>query len=464
MFNYKPPISQITPKGERQTVMRKYPLLLACMALLPTTIQAQDAGSATQTATANAGSFQFSLDECLQYAFGNSYQRQSLQLSEKNAEESITQAKSNRKPSVNLSAGESASHYGSDSDIHVSGNAGINAGITLYQGGSISNNIKRSQIEAEDAKLKIEKYDNSLSIEILNAYLTVLRSDETIKYKTAVVETSKEQAELGKKKYDAGTMLESDYLVLEAQYTANRTDTLDSQISRQTSLLSLKRLMSMDPYADLSLIGPDTSAIDALALLPSQDECVNKALETMPDLKLSKSAIEITEIQTDITKAGRRPTISANAGIGTSHRDFDNVGRQLGDNFNQQIGVSLSMPLYDRGQTKSKLAQSKYSRQMAELDEAQAELEIKQTVINQYQNVKLAYERYKMAKQRCNAYREVLNVYNVKFNVGAVVITDLLTQQANYINAINEYVQAKYSFILNRKILDVYTGDGVKMN
>lgn len=442
--------------------MRKYPLLLACMALMPAAMQAQESGN--PASTTNAESYHLTLDECLQYAFGNSYQRQSLQLSGKNAAESTTQAKNNRKPNVNLSAGESASHIGSSSDIHVSGNAGINAGITIYQGGSITNNIKRSQIEEEDAKLRVEKYDNSLSIEILNAYLTVLRSEETIKYKAAVVETSKEQAEQGKKKYDAGTLLESDYLVLDAQYTANRTDTLDSRISRQTSLLSLKRLMSMDPYADLSLIGPDTSAIDALALLPSQDECVNKALETMPELKLSKSAIEITEIQTDITKAGRRPTVSASAGIGTSHRDFDNVGRQLGDNFNQQVGISLSMPLYDRGQTKSKLAQNKYAKQMAELDEAQAELEIKQTVINQYQNVKLAYERYKMAKQRCNAYREVLNVYNAKFNVGAVVITDLLTQQANYINSINEFVQAKYSFILNRKILDVYTGDGVRMN
>lgn len=220
----------------------------------------------------------------------------------------------------------------------------------------------------------------------------------------------------------------------------------------------------MDPSANLSLVGPDTSTIDALALLPSQEECVNNALQTMPELKLTKSAIEAAEIQTEIIKANKRPTISASAGISTSHRDFDDMGSQLGDNFSQQVGISLSMPIYDRGQTKSKLTQNKYAKQMAELDKSQTELEIKQTVINQYQNVRLAYERYKMAKQRCNAYREVLNVYNAKFNVGSVVITDLLTQQANYINAINEYVQAKYSFILNRKILDVYTGNGVRMD
>lgn len=433
--------------------MKKYPILLACMAFLPLANQAQETGS-----------YHFTLDQCLQYAFGNSLQRQNLKLTEKSAAENTIQAKNNRKPGVNLSAGESASHVGSESDIHISGNASINAGITIYQGGSITNNIKRSQIEEDDAKLRVEKFDNSLSIEILNTYLTVLRNEEAIKYKEAIVKTSGEQAEQGKKKFDAGAMLESDYLVLEAQYAQNRTDTLESQIMRQTSLLSLKKLLSMDPVANLSLIGPDTSTIDAMALLPTQEECVNNALQTMPELKLTQSAIEAAEIQTEITKAGVRPTISASAGIGTSHRDFSDIGRQLGDNFNQQVGISLSMPIYDRGQTKSKLAQNKYSKQMSELDKAQTELEIKQTVINQYQNVKLAYERYKMTRQRCNAYREVLNVFNAKFNVGSVVITDLLTQQANYINAINEYVQAKYAFILSRKILDVYTGNGVRMD
>ena len=54
-------------------------------------------------------------------------------------------------------------------------------------------------------------------------------------------------------------------------------------------------------------------------------------------------------------------------------------------------------------------------------------------------------------------------MYNVKFKMGAIVITDLLQQQDNYISAINDYIQAKYSFLLSRKILDVYTGEAVSM-
>ncbi|MCQ2218639.1 MAG: TolC family protein [Paludibacteraceae bacterium] len=442
--------------------MRKYSLLLIGLALTALNVEAQET-SESMDSIANVESYRFTLDDCLQYAFGNSYERQSLKLSEKTAAESVTQAKNNRKPNVNFSAGESAQHAGSNSHINMSGNAGISSGITLYQGGSISNSIKQSKQAEEESHLRTKKYDNSLSIEILSAYLSVLRNEETLKYKTSIVTTSKEQADLGKKKYDAGAILESDYLILDAQYASNKTDTLDSHISYITNMLTLKRLMSLDPNADLQLVAPDTSAIEALALLPSQEECVDKALQTMPELQLSKSAIDIAETQIDITKAGRRPTISANASVGTSHRDFDNIGRQFGDNFNQQVGLSLSLPIYDRGQTKSKLVQNRIAKQQAEVEYAQNELSIKQTVIQQYQNVKLAYERYKMTQQRCKAYAEVFNVYNAKFNVGMVVITDMLQRQDNYISAINEYVQAKYAFILNRKILDVYTGESISM-
>lgn len=421
------------------------------------------AAQTTDSTQASHGSYLFTLDQCLQYAFGNSYERQSLKLTEKSSDESINQANSNRQPSVNASAGENATHTGGDDNVVFNGNAGINASVNLYEGGSIKNTIAQTKLQKENAELKTAQYDNSLTIEILNTFLDALKNGELLKYKTAIVATSKEQAQQGKKKYAAGNLLESDYLVLKAQYTANQTDTLDAYISRNNSLLTLKKLMSMDADANLDIVYPDTTAMDGLALLPSQDDEVNKALQTMPELKLDQKAIDIARQSTEITRSGNRPTLTANAGIGTSHRDFDNFGQQLGDNFYQQVGINFSMPLYDRGQTKSKIAQNKYAEQQAALDKQQDELTIRQTVIEQYQNVKLAYNRYKMAKEKCDAYKAVYDVYNVKFKMGAVVITDLLQQQDNYISAINDYIQAKYSFLLSRKILDVYTGEAVSM-
>ena len=52
--------------------------------------------------------------------------------------------------------------------------------------------------------------------------------------------------------------------------------------------------------------------------------------------------------------------------------------------------------------------------------------------------------------------------YNMKFKYGTVTSVDLLQQQNNYINYLTDFVRSKYSFILERKILDVYMDYPIK--
>ena len=98
--------------------------------------------------------YNLTLEQCIEYAFGNSLERQNMKLSEKVSEYSYEQAKNNRKPQVSGSISESVSHSGRDSDVNIGGNIGVNAGITLYQGRAIKNNIEKSRLEAENAVVR----------------------------------------------------------------------------------------------------------------------------------------------------------------------------------------------------------------------------------------------------------------------------------------------------------------------
>ncbi|MBQ6269415.1 MAG: TolC family protein, partial [Bacteroidetes bacterium] len=52
---------------------------------------------------------------------------------------------------------------------------------------------------------------------------------------------------------------------------------------------------------------------------------------------------------------------------------------------------------------------------------------------------------------------------NEKFKVGSITAVELLQQQVNYLNYLNDFLQNKYSFLLNRKLLDVYMGIPIKL-
>ena len=262
-------------------------------------------------------------------------------------------------------------------------------------------------------------------------------------------------------RYNAGALIESDYLMHKAQLQSDLADSLNTVISLENSLLNLKRYLSMDPQANLTIIEPDTSAIDYMALLPSNEEVLDKAKDHMPDMKLALSAIELANTALEISKSGTKPSLSASAGVNTGHSNFENFGTQLSDRFSQQIGLSLSYPIWDRGATKLQISKSKIQQQQAELDYRQTELDVTRTVVNQYRAVELEYKRYLAYRERKDAYAASFEAYKKKFEVGSILTVDLLQQQNNYINALNNYINAKYGFILNRKILDVYTGENI---
>lgn len=406
--------------------------------------------------------YNLTLEQCIEYAFGNSLERQNMKLSEKVSEYSYEQAKNNRKPQVSGSISESLSHSGRESDVNLGGNIGINAGATLYQGGAIKNNIEKSRIEANNAVVRTDQYDHNLIIKILQNFLTALSSEELLRYQKVILETSEEQLRQGEEKYKVGTILESDYLILQAQHANDECNLQSSQINRDNALLNLKLALSMDPNAELTLVYPDTTDMEALAEMPSVETAIQRTLDTYPDMILAKSNIEIQRINEEITRAGRRPTVSASAGLSTGHRNFDDFGNQLVDRFSQSLGVSMSVPIYDRGKTKTSLKMNEIQTKMAEVDMQETELKLRQTVAVECANVDLAYRKFKTNEKRAQAYKAVYDAYNMKFKYGTITSVDLLQQQNNYINYLTEYVRSKYSFILERKILDVYMDYPIK--
>lgn len=407
-------------------------------------------------------SYNFTLEQCIDYAFSNSLKRQSMKLSERSAELGLEQSKNARKPNVSGSVSESLSHNGHEESVNLGGSIGVNAGITIYQGGAINNNIEKSKLEAKKSQVSTVQYDHTLLLQILQYFMTAISSEEMMHSQQRILEMQKEQLRQGEEKYKVGTILESDYLILKAQYESDKCNVLNSQISHDNALLSLKQVLSLDPTEELVLVYPDTTDMEALALLPPIETVIERTIATNPDLQLAQYSIDIAEINKEIAKAGHRPTISASAGLHTSHRNFEDFGNQLGNSFGQSLGVSMSIPIYDRGNTKTSLKMRDVEQKMAEINKQNTELELRQTVTKECSNVNLAYAQYKAYKLKSDAYEKVFDVYSKKFEYGTITSVDLLQQQNNYVNALQDYFNSKYNFILSRKMLDVYMDYPIK--
>lgn len=405
----------------------------------------------------------FTLEQCLDYALQKNYNLQSMKLTEEAKEDALQQSKMERLPDLNASLNETFSNSKANPSSWT-GNYGLNAGIVLYQGGSIENTIKQNKLLTEQSKYQTSQYENELTVQILQAFLTVLGNEELLKYQEVVANASEEQLKQGKEQFRMGSILESDYMMLEAQYANDKNNISDTKINLDNSLLALKNLLSMHPSEEIQIIYPDTSSFTQMAIIPEKEYVMEKAFQTMPTLKISQYNVNIANVSTKLAKSGYFPSLSLSGGMGTGHvNGYSDFGTQLSDRLNEQVGLNLTVPIFNNNRVKSKVTQSRIALQQAELDQKQTELDVAQNVATEYQNVVSAYNKYKTTDIRQNAYLKTFEAYRAQFNAGAITAVDLLQQQNNYISALNDYIQSKYGFILKRKILDVYMGIPVKM-
>lgn len=410
-----------------------------------------------------SASYQFTFEDCIRFAFANSYERKSMQLTGKSLEATYEQSKLQRLPNLSASFGQNISN--NENGWSSSGNVGVGTSVTIYQGGQINNTIEQNRLNLERNEVQMERYDNQTIAQILQSFLTILGNQERLKYLLDVLKTSGEQLRQGQSKYQVGLILESDYLLLEAQYYSDSNNVVDTRINIENNLLDLKVLLSMDPTDQLEIISPDTDNLDELkASLPSEKEALSLAMAYMPDIRMGDYDIKIAEKSVSMAKGNYLPSISANANIGMGVFSFDGTGmKQWCSKPTESAGISVNIPIFNRGATKANVKKSQIALEQSRLDYEQTQLAVRQTVVQAYRDVISAYNAFKVSEVKENAYNKSFDAYNIQYRYGKITTVELLQQQNNYLNALNSYLQNKYSLLMKRKILDIYMGKSISL-
>lgn len=408
-------------------------------------------------------SYRFTLEDCLRFAFANSYERKTMELTGKSLEASYEQSKQQRLPSLSASVGQNLSN--NENGWSTSGNVGVGSSVTIYQGGNINNTIEQNRLNVERNEVQLQRYDNQLTLQILQSFLTILGNQELVSYQQEVLNTSRAQLKQGQARHRLGTILESDLLLLEAQYYSDSNNVADTRINIENNLLDLKVLLSMNPSDDLEIVAPNTDNLEMLKeTLPTEEEAVSLAMETMPDLRMSDYDIRLAEKSVDLARGNYFPSISANANVGMGILSYDSDGNSKWYGTpTESVGVSMSIPIYSRGQTKANVKKSRIALEQAQLDYEQSTLAVRQSAVQAYRNVVSAYNAYQVSQVKENAYSKSFNAYNMQYQYGNITTVELLQQQNNYLNALNSYIQNKYSLLMKRKILDVYMGKRIEL-
>ena len=432
--------------------------LVLLLAVFQTIAQSQNA-SVPQT---------LSLEECIRYAEEHNYSLQSAGLNVNSSEISLKQAKENIAPSVSasVSQGLGTNHY--QKSVGWNGNYGVSAGMTLFKGLSNYNSIQQSKLQVEQSQLQLEQNKNSIKISLIQAFLNIMMNEDMLEYQQKVLTSSQEQMEQGEQLFRVGKILESEYKMLQAQYTSDLYNIENTKINIQNNYLTLKNLLAIDPAVEIQIVRPDSATLFKSLEIPTLQELMTRAKSYLPELKIKENAITDAQYDIKIQKSNFYPSLSLSAGISTGYNNSnlaDNLGwgTQLWHGLGENIGLNLSIPIYQRSQVRHNVQQAQLRAQQAELSQKETEYQIGRELQQYYLDVLSAQNNYLVAEAQKDAYEANYTAYSFKFKYGSVTAVDLIQQQTNYLNQLNKYMQTKYSFVLQRKILDVLMGLPVRL-
>ena len=398
-----------------------------------------------------------SLDSCIAYAYRHNINIQTTQLNQQSAAASYEGAKWRFAPSVSASASQSLSlNHGTSS---LDGNYGVNANMTLFNGLNNVYNLRSARITQEQSALKVQQTLNDIGSQIITAYLTIMMNQERLLYQEEVLKTAQQQQQEGELKYSVGKMLESDYHLLVANSITAQSNITDTRITIQNNQLALRTLLCMDDNVTIGILEDFTNTLPQ-ELLPTLDTALAFSLRNLPDLYISQKDVELAQLNVKMAQANFMPTLGLNAGAnyydGNSGQVSDNGTLVTSGGINSSVSLNLSIPILNRGTSHTQYKQSKIQLEQSQLQHDQTFIDLKKKVEGQYLNLMQSLNKYHSSQVLESAYKDSYEVYVIKYAQGAVTTVEMLQQQDKYLSANADYLQNKYNYILEQKILDIY--------
>lgn len=422
----------------------------------------------------------WTLQDCIDYALENNITLKKSQLQKQSATEELKGAKAALLPTLSASTNQSLGYqpwkdtgmsYVTNGTVNTkvdkasyNGSYSLSGQWTVWNGGRNTNTIKLDRLAEQEAALSAQETANSIQERIAQIFAQILYLDENVKVNEQMLETSKKNEERGQEMVNVGKMSKADLAQLSAQRANDEYTIVETRSQLLNYKLQLKQLLEITDETAFDVAVPEISDERILANIPALQTVYEEALLNRPEIERLQLAVKGSEVSIDLAKAGWMPNVNLTGGVSTSTNSLSGSGwgSQFKSNVSTQLGVGVSMPIYDGRSTKTAVNKAKIQQLQAQLD-LQDQQKALYTDIQQYWlNAVTNQEKYKAATSSVESAQLSYNLLSEQFRLGLKNIVELLTGKDNLLSAQQNQLQSKYQTLYNQQMLSFYQEGEIK--
>lgn len=443
----------------------------------------------------------WTLQDCINYALNHSISLRQRALNNEMNQNNTVQSKAGILPTFNAGAshvynfGKTVDRFTNTfADTRVlSQNFFLSGQLVVWSGLTQYNTIKGNEYNYLSGVEQLKQQEYDLSLNVANAYIGVIFSEEILKISQSQFLITKEQLERTQKLVNAGALAKSIEYDIKAQLASEEVNVTAADNNYMLAILSLKQLMNFDSITNFSVARPDIVINESQLLENNLTAIYETSLKNQPSIRSGEYSILSAERFLAANRGKWSPTLSLNGTLATGTSGLaedilgvNYVGYQLsgltnkGDsvytpltetvtkptpfydqfrnNVSKSFGFQLTMPLYNGLQTYTAVKNAK-------INALNTKLSLDLTKQNLYKNITQAAANAKAALNKYNATRSSVEAASMsfeyaqeKFNAGVISAFEFNTAKNRLYAAESNLLQAKYDYVFKLKVLDYYQG------
>jgi outer membrane protein len=372
-------------------------------------------------------------------------------------------------PTVRLAMGTSRS-YGKDYDTLTdrfewnhsnSLSMSVSSGIDLFTGFGRIAALKQSRLELEAQRKSYQRSREQVIYQTVQQFVLVVLDEDLIGVDEQYLESQRSLLAQIEAFTTSGRRPIVDLYQQQANVSDAESRLLIARRDLEVDKYNLLQIMAVDPNVECTIVTPDLEAMAAAldGLLPN--DAAREAMANRADLAAQRLQVEAAKKQITASRAGYWPSLSFSAGAGTSYRSpgsYDFNDQFYNNNLNGSVGLSLSLPIFDRLSTYNSVAQSKVGLRLAQLSTERLELQTGVEIRQALEDYTTAGKAVEVAQAQIKYSGQALKSMEERYKVNASTLVELMQARASNLQSSYNLINAKYSRLVKGVAVLYYSG------
>ena len=418
----------------------------------------------------------WSLRECCDYAVEHNISIKQQQNQCRQQEIQLSTAKNSRLPDLsgsvgqNFSFGRGLTAENTYSNTNTSSTSfSLGTSVPIFTGFQIPNQIKLNQLNLEAATADLEKAKNDIRMQVAQAYVQILYDMEISEVAHRQIAIDSAQVARLQAFVNNGKASEAELSQQRAALANSRLTATQADNNTRLALLTLTQLLELPTPEGFNIVKPNLDDLAVLGTLgspgmvPTPDQIYADALGVKPEIVAQQLKLKGTEHSIKIAQAGYYPTLSFSGGLGTNYYTTsgfksDAFGTQIKNNFSQYIGLNLSVPIFNRFQTRNNIRTAKIEQENQQLALDNTKKTLYKDIQQVYYNALNAQSKEKSSEEAVKSSKDAFTLMQAKYENGKATITEFNESKNNYLKSESDLVQARYENLYQHALIEFYRG------